>query len=290
MHLGNAQTALLAWLHAREHGGRFVLRIEDLDPTRARAGMEEVAILDLRWLGLDWDEGPDIGGPFAPYRQSERSATYQDLLARLPTYPCSCSRTDVRTASAAPHEGQTVTRYPGTCRLAPTRPDRPCAWRIVVPDGLSVVEDLVLGRLCDDVSHSSGDFVVRRADGAWAYNLAVVADDAAMQVTHVIRGEDLAPSALRQAVIYGLAGFRPPIFAHVPLRRDYQGQRLAKRGGAPSLAALRCGGADPTEVVAQLAAGLGWTAAARATPTDLIGRAGPYLAQLRAERADLSGR
>ena len=275
MHLGNARTALLAWLQAREAGGTLVLRIEDLDTGRVRPGAEAAILEDLRWLGLDWDEGPDVGGPFGPYRQSERLDLYAAAAARLNLYPCTCSRREVLEAASAPH-GRSD-RYPGTCAGGVTRPGRPAALRLRVPDGTHCADDLRHGRVCSDVHDAVGDFVLRRNDGVWAYQLAVVVDDRAMGITDALRGEDLLESAPRQALLHRLLGGERPRFCHVPLLLDWRGQRLAKRAGAPAVGALRAGGADPRGIVAGLARSLGWDVPDRCPPEGLIGRFGEWL-------------
>ncbi len=254
MHLGNARTALLAWLQVRAAGGRFVMRIEDLDRGRCRPAYERGVLEDLRWLLLDWDEGPDVGGPFGPYRQSECATVYEQACATLRTYACTCSRKEVREATLAPHGAEPV--YPGTCREGATRPGRPSALRWRAPEGLVEVEDALLGTLRQDIAREGGDFVVRRSDGAWAYQLAVVVDDARMGITHVLRGEDLSTSTPRQVLLHRALGSTPPAFAHAPLLRGPDGEKLSKRHGAPDLAALRRSGADPRRVVAWLAASL----------------------------------
>jgi glutamyl-tRNA synthetase len=277
MHLGNARTALLAWLQIRELHGRFVLRIEDIDFTRVRAGAEETILRDLAWLGLDWDEGPDLGGAFGPYRQSDRLEEYEKALAKLETYPCSCSRKDIleaiQNAPSAPH-GMEV-RYPGTCSERVVHSDAPRAIRVRVPPGEFCFDDQFHSRICQDVQASVGDFVVRRGDGAFSYHLAVVSDDMAMKITHVLRGQDLISSTPRQVFLYQQLGSSLPGYAHVPLMMDYRGERLAKRANdsqqAPSLKALRESGADPRVVVQELAASLGWDVRAACEPKDLIG-------------------
>lgn len=265
LHLGNARTALIAWLHARSAGGAFVMRVEDLDGPRVRPGMEGRILEELRWLGLDWDEGPDVGGPAGPYRQSELGERYRAALDRLRAaglaYPCYCSRAEIAAAAGAPHgpadEGP---RYPGTCRNLPPEEiarraamRRP-AWRVRVPDGLVGFEDLVHGAQAFDVAGAVGDFVVMRADGIAAYQLAVAVDDAAMGITDVVRGDDLLPSTARQLLVFRALGLPAPRYAHVPLVVGEDGQRLAKRHGALSLGELRERGADPREVVGLLAA------------------------------------
>jgi glutamyl-tRNA synthetase len=278
MHLGNARTALLAWLQAREAGGALILRIEDLDVTRIRPGAEETILRDLAWLGLDWDEGPDVGGGAGPYRQSERLGHYEAAISRLPTYPCTCTRKEIiqtiQASASAPHGDEP--RYAGTCRDGPTHPQRPAALRLRVPDGTVCFSDGLHGRVCRDVQATVGDFVVRRNDGVFAYQLACVVDDLLMLVTDVLRGQDLLESTPRQVMLYDMLGARAPRFCHVPLMTDYHGQRLAKRGGAPSIRALREGGADPGLIVRDLALSLGWAISNRCTPNDLIGHFGVW--------------
>jgi glutamyl-tRNA synthetase len=259
LHLGNARTALLAWLWARALRGRFVLRVEDLDPQRSRPDFERDQLADLRWLGLDWDEGPDVGGPHGPYRQSERGALYEAALGRLDTFPCTCTRKALREATLAPHGREPV--YPGTCRQGPTHPERPRAVRWRVPSGVVAVHDAIQGPLREDVAAEAGEFVLRRSDGAWAYQLAVVVDDAAMGVTHVLRGADLLHSTARQVLLQRALHLPTPRHAHAPLLLGPDGDKLSKRHGAPELTALRHGGADPQRVVAVLARSVGLVAA-----------------------------
>jgi glutamyl-tRNA synthetase len=255
LHLGNARTALLAWLWARALGGRFVLRVEDLDPQRSRAEHEREQLADLYWLGLDWDEGPDVGGPHGPYRQSERGSIYERALARLDTFDCTCTRRELREATLAPHGREPV--YPGTCRHGPAHPERPRSARWRVPPGIASFDDAVFGQASEDVAAEAGEFVLRRSDGAWAYQLAVVVDDAAMGITHVLRGADLLPSTARQVLLQHALGLPTPRYAHAPLVLGPDGDKLSKRHGAPELAELRQGGADPQRVVAALARSVG---------------------------------
>jgi len=268
LHIGNARTALLSWLASRAAGGAYLMRVEDLDGPRVRPGLEARILEDLRWLGLDWDEGPDVGGAAGPYRQSERLPLYAAALERLRAarlvYPCFCSRAEIAAAGQAPHgpsdEGP---RYPGTCAaLSPDEVARRAsrrrpAWRFRVPPGRVSFEDGVHERQEVDVAEEVGDFVVARADGIPAYQLAVVVDDAAMGVTDVVRGDDLLPSTARQILLYRALGLAPPRFAHVPLVVGEDGARLAKRHGALSLAELRERGVDPRAVVALLAGASG---------------------------------
>ncbi|HEX9399868.1 MAG TPA: tRNA glutamyl-Q(34) synthetase GluQRS [Anaeromyxobacter sp.] len=282
LHLGNARTALISWLAARAAGGAYVMRVEDLDGPRVRPGLEGRILDELRWLGIDWDEGPDVGGPSAPYRQSERAPAYAAALARLRAldlvYPCFCSRAEIAAVAQAPHgpsdEGP---RYPGTCarldaaeaarRTAARRP----AWRFHAAPGKVRFHDGLHGAQEVDVAAQVGDFVVARADGVPAYQLAVVVDDAAMAVTDVVRGDDLLPSTGRQLLLYAALGLPPPRFAHVPLVVGDDGERLAKRHGALSLGELRERGADPLAVVGLLAelSGLA-SAGARLAAADLV--------------------
>jgi glutamyl-tRNA synthetase len=264
-HLGNARTALLAWLAARAAGGEMVMRVDDADRTRVRPGMEARILGELRWLGLDWDEGPDVGGPRGPYRQSERADRYAAALGRLVeaghAYPCFCSRAEVARSAQAPHgPGDDGPRYPGTCRaLGPAertareRKRRP-AWRFAAPPGAVEFEDGLRGALSFDVAEETGDFVLLRADGVPAYQLAAAVDDAEMGITLVVRGDDLLPSTARQLLLHRALGATPPAFAHVPLVVGPDGERLAKRHGAPSVGELRQRGADPRAVAGFLAA------------------------------------
>ena len=274
------------------------MRVEDLDGPRVRPGLEARILEELRWLGLDWDEGPDVGGPSAPYRQSERLPDYAAALARLReaglVYPCFCSRAEVAAAAQAPHgpsdEGP---RYPGTCAGLSTEEARrrsavrKPSWRFRAAGGPVRFEDGVHGPRIVDVAAEVGDFVVARADGVPSYQLAVVVDDAAMGVTDVVRGDDLLPSTGRQLQLYAALGLAPPRFAHVPLVVGEDGERLAKRHGALSLGELRARGADPRAVVGMLAELSGLAPpGARVTPPELV--AGFSLARLPREPAVLA--
>ena len=269
LHLGGARTALAAWLDARKVGGRFVLRVEDLDPPRTIPGAAERIARDLATLGLDWDEGPDLGGPHGPYRQSERAELYDRLLARWldeeRVFRCYCSRAEVARASAAPHgAGDDGPRYPGTCRrltrdqiAAHERRGRRPSLRFRVEPGAVDFVDQLAGPQRDDPAATIGDFVVRRADGLYAYQLAVVVDDAAMEVTRVLRGVDLLRSTARQILLFRALGVAPPRFLHLPLVLGPDGQRLAKRHGAVAVRELLAGGLSPARLRARLAASLG---------------------------------
>jgi glutamyl-tRNA synthetase len=297
LHLGNARTALLAWLDARARGGAFLMRVEDLDRPRVRPGAEARILDELRWLGLDWDEGPDAGGPLGPYRQSERQERYREALERLRrnglAYPCFCSRAEVAAAARAPHgPGDDGPRYPGTCRglsgreRAERARRRPPAWRFRVPEGAVTFDDGVRGPQSVDVAAEVGDFVVARADGVPAYQLAVAVDDGAMQVTDVVRGDDLLPSTARQILLFRALGLAIPRFAHLALVVGPDGERLAKRHGALSLGELRQRGADPRAVCGLLASLSGLApAGASCSARDLV--AGFRLEQVPAAPARL---
>ncbi len=268
LHTGNLRTALLAWLFARCADGTFILRIEDLDQARVKPGATAQLMEDLRWLGLDWDEGPDMGGPAAPYVQSARQAIYEACLHQLDAanlvYPCYCSRTEIARAASAPH-GEEGPRYPGTCRdLSASqrrqheRAGRFPALRLRVDEMREVTfTDLLAGPVSQTVQASVGDFVLRRADGVFAYQFAVVVDDGLMHVNQVVRGADLLASTARQILLYELLHFPVPQFAHVPLWLDANGQRFSKRVESAGLDPLRAAGATPRMVVGQLAASCG---------------------------------
>ncbi|MEW6271141.1 MAG: tRNA glutamyl-Q(34) synthetase GluQRS, partial [Thermodesulfobacteriota bacterium] len=264
LHLGSAASALVAWLAARAANGRVVLRVEDIDTPRVVPGMAERQLDDLRWLGLDWDEGPDVGGAYGPYVQSQRHERYQAVLADLArrdlVYLCDCSRAEVARIASAPHVGDEGPRYPGRCRVHGMRErawKRPPAVRLRVPEGRTVVHDRFQGEVVQDVAAAVGDFVLRRGDGVWAYQLAVVVDDLAMGITEVVRGADLLSSAPRQALLARLLAGEPPGFAHVPLVVDASGARLAKRARGVPLGDQRAAGRDPKTLVALLARTLG---------------------------------
>jgi len=278
VHLGTARTALAAWLAARAAGGAYVMRIEDLDGPRTIPGAEERILDDLRWLGLDWDEGPDVGGAHAPYRQSLRLARYdaavEQLLADGRAFRCWCSRAEVARAAAAPHgPADDGPRYPGTCRVRATPPprDRRPSVRLRVDPELVEFVDGVHGPYREDVAAAIGDFVIRRADGIPAYQLAVVVDDAAMGMTDVVRGDDLIGSTARQLLLYRALGALAPRFAHVPLVLGPDGARLSKRHGAIGIRALAERGRSSAEVVGLLASTLGLVPDGTAcTPRDLV--------------------
>lgn len=249
MHLGNIYTALISYLSVKQRGGKWILRIEDLDPQRSKYEYARQLEDDLHWLGLDWNEGGvDDIGPSGPYSQSKRGHIYEHYYRRLVesglTYPCTCRRADIL-ATQAPHQSDGRVVYAGTCRppkmpcFTQPSPAGPCATRLYVPDGEIGFNDIVFGEYKANVAEMCGDFIIRRADGAWAYQLAVVVDDALMGVTEVVRGCDLLLSTAQQLYLYRLLGFEPPRFAHLPLICNAEGQRLSKRDHAMSMEELR---------------------------------------------------
>lgn len=304
MHLGNAWTALLAWLSARSRGGTMILRMEDLDPDRCKPHFARHILEDLSWLGLDWDEGPDVGGPHGPYTQDERRGLYQRCLDTLETrrmvYPCTCTRAELRAAQAfpagnaeaaddgaphsgvtqAPHAGEAEPVYAGTClRLTPEERSmrmergRGAALRLLVPSVRISFTDRVLGPQTQELADECGDFVLRRSDGVHAYQLAVVVDDADQRITEVVRGADLLSSTARQIHLFHTFGWRAPDYAHVPLLVDTDGRRLSKRRGDVDLGQLRNAGVQPGTIIGYLAWKAGLLPAPRhATPLELIDR------------------
>lgn len=254
LHLGHARTFWIAQERARLHNGTLILRNEDLDPRRSNAAFAQAMIEDLRWLGLNWQEGPDCGGNFGPYVQSQRFELYRKAFDQLRAsgtiYPCVCSRKDVVRALQAPHLGEEEPIYPGTCRsrTASDAAGQSVNWRFRVADGEAIVfEDGFCGSQRFLAGSDFGDFVVWRNDGIPSYQLAVVVDDAAMGITEVVRGADLLLSTARQLLLYRALALESPAFFHCPVMTDSTGQRLAKRNDALSLRALRAGGETPEE-------------------------------------------
>ena len=256
LHIGHARTFWTAVQRAAEHGGTLILRNEDLDPQRCRPEFVQAMIDDLRWLGIRWSEGPDCGGPYAPYSQSERRDCYLAAWRQLRghIYPCTCSRKDVAQSAAAPNETDDEPLYPGKCR---TRTDAPTFsapagvnWRFRVPDMKQVsFTDLHLGQQKYVAGKDFGDFLIWRRDDVPAYQLAVVVDDAAMRITEVVRGADLLKSTARQILLCNALGLPVPQHYHCDLVRGEAGVRLAKRHDALSIRNLRKSGATPAEVL-----------------------------------------
>jgi glutamyl-tRNA synthetase len=260
MHIGNAWAALLAWLDIRSKGGEMILRLEDIDPDRCRPAYAEQVVDDLRWLGLDWDEGPCW--------QSRRTAVYQAALERLreagKIYPCWCSRAELRAAVSAPHAGEEETPYGGRClelsqeqiRELQAKGRKP-SFRLRVPEQDYSFTDEIFGPQQQNLRRTCGDFPVQRSDGAFAYQLAVVVDDIAMNITRIVRGADLLASTPRQLYLYELLGGKPPAYAHVPLLLGPDGARLSKRHGALPLKAMRQNGVTAPQLIGRLAAWAG---------------------------------
>jgi glutamyl-tRNA synthetase len=257
LHLGNARTFLVNWALARRHGWKVVLRIEDLDSPRTKVGADQQAIADLRWLGIDWDEGPTW--------QLPDLTRYHEALAQLSAagliYPCRCTRSQITAAQSAPHGDEHDLRYPGTCR--PTAPpptwrpgdtDPAVAWRLVVDDAEINFTDACAGPQRHNVQQTVGDFIVAAKNGLPAYQLAVVVDDARQGVTQVVRGDDLLTSTPRQILLYRMLGLGPlPTYTHLPLVLGEDGHRLAKRHGDTRIATYRELGVAPQRVVGLLA-------------------------------------
>ena len=258
LHLGHARTFWIAQKRAEAAGGALILRSEDMDAARCRAEFSAAMIEDLRWFGLRWSEGPDMGGPHAPYVQSERMggyvAAFEKLRACGAIYPCTCSRQDVLRALTAPHAGEDEPVYPGTCRGKGEwqMANGEINWRFRVPDGETIsFTDSALGGHTEIAGRDFGDFLVWRKDGLPSYQLACVVDDAEMGITEVVRGADLLTSTCRQLLLYRALGLEAPAFHHCALMTDVNGIRLAKRDDATSLRGLRAGGATPEELRAQ---------------------------------------
>lgn len=250
LHIGGARTALFGWAFARKEGGTFILRIEDTDPSRSRPEFEEAIYEDLSWLGVDWDEGPDKGGPFGPYRQSERKTLYlrffEALRERGYVYPCFCTSEELEEERKRAISLGRPPRYSRRClKLSPKEREalegegRKPSWRFFIPlERVIVVSDLIRGEVsfpCDALT----DFIILRADGIPTYNFACVVDDALMDITHVLRGEEHLSNTPYQVLLYEALGFHPPSFAHVPVILSKEREKLSKRRGDASIRALR---------------------------------------------------
>ncbi len=268
LHLGSARTALFNWLFARGQGGKVVLRIEDTDPARSGREHEESILLDLRWLGLDWDEGPDVGGPYAPYRQSERGEIYRLHASRLleagKAYPCYCTPQELEESKRrALAEGRTPV-YNGACRdLTPREKEereaegRRPALRFRVPEGEVAFQDLLHGYVRFPPG-TFGDFIIMRSDGSAGFNFSVVVDDAAMGITHVIRGEDHLTNTARHILLFDALGYEPPRYLHHSLLLGPDGAKMSKRHGATTVREYREAGYLPAALANYLAL-LSWS-------------------------------
>lgn len=287
LHLGHARTFLLAWWWSRSRQGRVLLRIEDLDGDRASSAFVDAACEDLAWLGLDWDGAPIVQSAGV----SGMAHAVDRLLRSGLAYPCTCSRGDIRNAASAPQAGVSELRYPGTCRdrfrsleEAERATGRSPGVRLRVPDGTIRFEDAVFGEQRFDVAREVGDFLIARRNGAPAYQLAVVLDDAEQHVTEVVRGADLLPSTARQYLLQEALGLPHPTWAHVPLVLDAAGRRLAKRDDALSLRELRARRIDPRAIVAWAARSSGFEVAERVTAAEVL----PVFARSRVSRTPVT--
>ncbi|MDZ4817148.1 MAG: glutamate--tRNA ligase family protein [Verrucomicrobiota bacterium] len=254
LHLGHAKTFLIAQERALSNHGVLIFRNEDLDNDRVRDLFKDAMISDLKWLGLSWSEGPDVGGAHAPYDQSGRIPLYRDVFEDLRKsghlYPCACSRKDVRGSLGAPQGADEEPVYPGTCRTATLTGDGKVSWRFRVPDRKRIeFTDLNLGPHHFIAGRDFGDFVVWRHDDIPAYQLAVVVDDHLMEINEVVRGADLLVSTARQILLYEAMGWVPPAFYHCHMVLDEFGNRLAKRDGAMGLNYLREKGVSPEQII-----------------------------------------
>lgn len=268
IHVGNVRTGLFSWAFARHHGGAFVLRVEDTDTSRVSEEAYHGLIESLRWLGVDWDEGPDVGGPHAPYRQSQRLDTYRAMRERLvaqgDAYPCFCTPEELEQRREQAIAAGQPPGYDGRCRdLSAAERDRllaagtPAAYRFAMADEESVVHDLVKGEV-RWAAGALGDFVISRSDGSPTFLLAVAVDDMLMEITHVVRGDDLLASAPRNAALIRALGGTPPTYAHVPQVNGQDGKPLSKRHGSTSVEAFREQGFLPEALMNYLAL-LGWS-------------------------------
>ena len=267
LHIGHAITFHAAWQRAQSASGTLVMRMEDLDAERSRSFYADAAYEDLRWLGIDWHEGPDVGGPFGPYEQSQRGDFYLAAWRRLFVggfiYPCRCSRKDLASALSAPHESADLDDepiYPGACRQSSATMTQASAsgnyepagmnWRFRVPDGEAVeFIDGNLGPQCFVAGVDFGDFLLWRRDGSPSYQLACVTDDATMKITEIVRGADLLKSTVRQILLNRAFGFTDPAWFHCKLMTDANGKRLAKRHDALSIRTLRQRGMTPQQLL-----------------------------------------
>ncbi|GAB6877359.1 glutamate--tRNA ligase [Thermaerobacter litoralis] len=269
LHIGGVRTILFNWLFARKHGGRFVLRFEDTDPERSRDELIEPMLESIRWLGLDWDEGPDVGGPYGPYRQSQRLDLYREALDRLlaegKAYPCYCTVEELNAEREAARAAGKPAVYSGRCRHLTDAERRRLeaegrrpAVRLRVPDtGTVTVHDLVKGEVAFDVAQI-GDFIIARPDGMPLYNFAAVVDDHHMAMSHVIRGDEHLSNTPKQLLIYQALGWEPPQFAHVPMILAPDRSKLSKRHGAVAVDEYRRQGFLP-EAILNYVALLGWS-------------------------------
>jgi glutamyl-tRNA synthetase len=264
LHIGGVRTALFNWLWARSTGGTFVLRIEDTDQERSTPENEQLILRDMRWLGLTWDEGPEVGGPFGPYKQMERLSLYQEyaekLIARGAAYRCYCTKEelDAQREALKAKDPKAQFRYPGTCRSRTDAPDRPWVLRMRAPSsGAVTYRDLVFGDVTTPNS-TQQDQVLMRSDGVPLYNFGAVVDDITMGITLVARGRDHMINTPVQILLYEALGHKPPQFAHLPMMLSSKGEKLSKRHGAVSVGEYRDLGVSPTALLNYLVR-FGWS-------------------------------
>jgi len=276
-HLGNARTFLINYLLARQNGWRILLRVEDLDGPRIKAGADRAGIEDLKWLEIGWDEGP----VYQAWRNAEYRAAAERLVAEGKAYPCICSRREVELAASAPHAEDGAAVYPGTCRgrfssieVAERVAGRAPAVRFRVPPGEVSFIDQFAGKVTYDPARQLGDFVILKADGTAAYQLAVVLDDAGAGVTHVVRGDDLLDSTPRQILLYRALELaeKLPVYFHLPLVVGTDGRRLAKRHGDTRISHYRAKGVSASQMLALLARWSGVECDEEVTMAELIAR------------------
>lgn len=267
LHLGNIWVALLSWLHCKQQNGRYVLRMEDIDTQRSKRELGEAQMDDLEWLGLSWDEGPRVGGPDGPYWQSERTHLYEAVLQQWEgqgqIYPCYCNRARLHSISSAPHGADGIIHYDGHCRHLSDiekkrlQQQKMPSWRLKVEERSYAFNDLWQGPQKAYIRPAFDDFIVKRADGMFAYNLAVVYDDIHMGVTEVVRGYDLLPAVGDQLWLYEVFGERPPQYGHVPLVVDEKGYRLSKRQKSITIKELSEAGYSAPMILGRLASAAG---------------------------------
>jgi glutamyl-tRNA synthetase len=278
LHLGNARTFLVNWALARQQGWQIVLRIEDLDGPRVKQGAAEQTVDDLRWLGIDWDEGPLYQRQnLAPYRES-----LAQLAAHDEIYPCRCTRREIETASlSAPHGDEHELRYPGTCRpkgivnrhARIEAPSADVAWRMIAPAGVTTFTDHFVGSHSHDIQATTGDFLVATKEGLPSYQLAVVVDDSRQNIDRIVRGDDLLGSTHRQALLYDRLALAPrPQYWHLPLVVGPDGRRLAKRHGDSRLSHYRSAGVPVERIIGLLADWCGLNERRPMTSTEFLAR------------------
>lgn len=263
IHLGNVWIVLLSYLSTRQQQGTYVVRIEDIDLQRSKRDYGEALLDDLEWLGFDWDEGPRVGGPQLSYWQSERLHLYDEVLQSLGdralTYPCFCNRTRVQSIASAPHRGEIVHHYDGHCRhltiseVEKRMEEKEPSYRVKVETGTFYFDDIYQGEQCYTLQGGIDDFVLRRGDGMYAYNLAVVIDDIQMGITEVVRGQDLLDTTPQQLYLYNLLGAVSPRYGHAPLLIDSDGHRLSKRQQSITIRELRALQWEPNRILGELA-------------------------------------